>query len=352
MAKLIYSVITSLDGYVADQDGNFDWAAPDEEVHAFVNDRERQVGTYLYGRRMYDVMVYWETAHTQRDLPPVEQDYASIWRAADKIVYSRTLQAASSARTRIEHDFDAEAVRQLKGTAQRDISVAGPGLAAQAIQAGLVDECHLFLNPVVVGGGNPALPDDVRLDLELLDEHRIGNGVVHLHYRIRARPGVWRTGFREHRERILAVRPEGWHRGKRDRSMRRSSPSPRRAPPAASCDKSPQGAGDNGVHHVDEHSSASQNMAERRSAGTHQIRGHQAGGVVVAGCDEILLDLGVQGDVGAAKPVHPDQHRRVVCAGVVDPNAGECAEYQGARGQADGQHAEGRPEPGRLGNER
>jgi dihydrofolate reductase len=184
MAKLIYSAITSLDGYVADQDGNFDWAAPDEEVHAFVNDLERQVGTHLYGRRMYEVMVYWETADTLADQPPVEQEYTRIWQAADKIVYSRTLKEASSERTRIEHDFDPQAIRQLTAAAQRDISVAGPGLAAQAIKAGLVDECHLFLNPVV-GGGNPALPSDVRLELELLDEHRFGSGVVHLHYRIR-----------------------------------------------------------------------------------------------------------------------------------------------------------------------
>jgi len=187
MAKLIYSAITSLDGYAADEDGNFDWAAPDEEVHAFVNDLERQVGTYLYGRRMYEVMVYWETAHTRADQPPVEQDYARIWQAADKIIYSKSLQTTSSARTRIEHDFEPEAVRQLKTAAQRDISVAGPDLAGQAIKAGLVDECHLFLNPVVVGGGNSALPSNVRLDLELLDEHRFRNGVVHLRYRIRPR---------------------------------------------------------------------------------------------------------------------------------------------------------------------
>jgi dihydrofolate reductase len=184
MAKLIYSAITSLDGYVADRDGNFDWAAPDEEVHAFVNDLERQVGTHLYGRRMYEVMVYWETADTLADQPPVEQEYTRIWQAADKIVYSRTLKETSSERTRIEHDFDPQAIRQLTAAAQRDISVAGPGHAAQAIKAGLVDERHLFLNPVVVGGGNPALPSDVRLELEQLDEHRFGSGVVHLHYRI------------------------------------------------------------------------------------------------------------------------------------------------------------------------
>ena len=183
MAKLIYSAITSLDGYVADEEGNFDWAAPDEEVHRFVNDLERSVGTNLYGRRMYEVMVYWETALTLPDQPPVVQDFAQIWQAADKIVYSKTLETVSSARTRVERDFDPEAVRQMKAAAGRDISVGGPDLAAQAIKAGLVDEYHLFLTPVVVGGGNNALPDNVRLELELLGERRFGNGVVYLHYR-------------------------------------------------------------------------------------------------------------------------------------------------------------------------
>ena len=185
MAKLIYSGITSLDGYVADADGNFDWSVPDEEVHTFVNDLERPVGTYLYGRRMYEVMVAWETVHTLADQPPFVQDFAGIWRAADKIVYSKTLQAVSSARTRIERDFDPEAVRQMKASAGRDITVGGPDLAAQALKAGLVDECHLFVAPIVVGGGKQFLPDDVRLKLELLDERRFGNGVVHLHYRTR-----------------------------------------------------------------------------------------------------------------------------------------------------------------------
>jgi dihydrofolate reductase len=182
MAKLIYSAITSLDGYVADEDGHFDWAAPDEEVHSFVNDVERPVGTYLYGRRMYEVMVYWETGNTLADQPPFIQDFARIWQAADKIVYSKTLETVSSARTRIERDFDPEAVRQLKATAARDLTVGGPDLAAQAIKARLVDEYHLFLTPVVVGSGKRALPDSVRLDLELLDERRFGSGVVHLHY--------------------------------------------------------------------------------------------------------------------------------------------------------------------------
>jgi dihydrofolate reductase len=185
MAKLIYSAITSLDGYIADEDGNFDWAAPDEEVHTFVNALERPVGTYLYGRRMYEVMVAWETAHTFADQRPVTQDFAKIWQAADKVVYSRTLAAVSSARTRIERDFDPEAVRQLKASAGRDITVGGPDLAAQAIRAGLVDEYHLFLTPFVVGGGNHSLPNNIRLKLELLDERRFRTGVVYLRYRTR-----------------------------------------------------------------------------------------------------------------------------------------------------------------------
>jgi dihydrofolate reductase len=183
VAKLIYSAITSLDGYVADEDGNFDWAAPDEEVHRFVNDLERPVGTYLYGRRMYEVMVYWETAHTLADQSPFIRDFAEIWQAADKIVYSRTLETAASARTRIERGFDPETVRQLKASAGRDITVGGPDLAAQAIEAGLVDELQLLVAPVVVGGGKQALPDKLRLKLELLDERRFGSGVVYLNYR-------------------------------------------------------------------------------------------------------------------------------------------------------------------------
>jgi dihydrofolate reductase len=183
MARLIYSAITSVDGYVADEDGNFDWAAPDEEVHAFVNDLERRVGTYLYGRRMYEVMVYWETADAVADQPPVVRDFAQIWQAADKIVYSTTLETASSARTRIEREFDPDAVRRLKAAAGRDLSVGGPHLAAQALRAGLVDECHLFVTPMVVGGGTQSLPNNVRVTLELLDERRFGSGVVHLHYR-------------------------------------------------------------------------------------------------------------------------------------------------------------------------
>jgi dihydrofolate reductase len=185
MAKLIYSAITSLDGYVADEDGNFDWAVPDEDVHSFVNDLERPVGTYLYGRRMYEVMVYWETALTLADQPPAIQDFAQIWQAADKVVYSNTLETVSSARTRIERDFEPEAVRRMKARAVRDLTVGGPDLAAQAIKAGLVDEYHLLVTPVVVGGGKHSFPNNVRVGLELLDERRFDSGVVHLHYRTR-----------------------------------------------------------------------------------------------------------------------------------------------------------------------
>ena len=182
-AKLIYSAITSLDGYVADVNGNFDWAAPDEELHTFVNDLERPVGTYLYGRRMYEVMVYWE-AEPPADQPQFVRDFAEIWRSADKIVYSKTLQTVSSARTRIERDFDPESVRQMKATAGRDLTVGGPDLADQAIRAGLVDEFQLFVAPVVIGGGKQSLRNDVRLGLELVDERRFASGVVHLRYRI------------------------------------------------------------------------------------------------------------------------------------------------------------------------
>src|SRR5918912_382415 len=182
MARLIYSAITSLDGYVADENGTFDWAAPDEEVHIFINDLERPVGTYLYGRRMYEVMVAWETLLLHAEQPPYIQDFAEIWQAADKIVYSKTLETVSSARTRIERDFDPEAVWQTKAQAEHDILVGGPDLAAQAIEAGLVDEWHLFVAPIVVGGGKQSLPDDVRLQLELLDERRFEGGMVYLHY--------------------------------------------------------------------------------------------------------------------------------------------------------------------------
>jgi dihydrofolate reductase len=182
MGKLIYAAIASLDGYVEDEEGKFDWAVPDEVVHGFVNDLERPIGTYLYGRRMYETMVFWETAGAAADEPPVFQDYAGIWRGAEKVVYSRTLETVSSARTRIEPEFDAAAVRRLKESSATDVSVGGAELAGQALGAGLVDECHLLLFPIVVGGGKRALPDNVRTQLELLDERRFANGVVHLHY--------------------------------------------------------------------------------------------------------------------------------------------------------------------------
>lgn len=184
MAKLIYSTVSSLDGYIADENGNFDWAAPDDELHAFVNDLERPVGTYLYGRRMYEVMRYWENPDLLADRSQVMRDFAAIWQAADKVVYSRTLGTASSAKTQIARDFDPEATRKLKSAADRDITVGGPQLAAQAIRAGLVDEFQLFLVPILVGGGNRSLPDDVLLNLELLDEHRFDSGVVYLRYRL------------------------------------------------------------------------------------------------------------------------------------------------------------------------
>jgi dihydrofolate reductase len=184
MAKLIYYAISSLDGYIEDADGKFDWAEPDEEVHAFVNDLVRPVGTYLLGRRMYETMVFWERPPDLASQPPVVQDFAEIWQRAEKIVYSNTLQTASSAKTRIEREFDPEAVRQLKARVARDLTIGGPELAAQAIEAGLVDEYHLLLVPVVVGGGKRSLPDgNVRLKLELRDERRFGNGTMYLHYR-------------------------------------------------------------------------------------------------------------------------------------------------------------------------
>ena len=177
----MYLAICSVDGYVEDASGSFEWAAPDEEVHAFANDLTRSVDTHLYGRRMYEVMSYWEDPPGDSD--PVELEYAQVWQAADKVVYSRTLEDVSSSRTRLEREFDPRAVAQLKASAERDLSIGGPELAAHGFRAGLIDECHLFLSPVVVGGGNKAMPDGVRVQFELLDERRFGNGVVHLHYR-------------------------------------------------------------------------------------------------------------------------------------------------------------------------
>lgn len=184
MAKLIYSMITSLDGYIEDENGNFDWAEPDEEAHRFINDLQRHVGTYLFGRRMYETMAAWET---DADLAAAQSehiaDFARIWQAAEKMVFSRTLATASTRKTRIERDFDPDAIRRMKASAQGDIAVGGPELAAHAFKADLVDECHLFLAPVVVGGGKRSLPDDVRLDLALVDERRFAGGIVFLRYR-------------------------------------------------------------------------------------------------------------------------------------------------------------------------
>lgn len=183
MAKLIYSTITSLDGYVADDQGNFDWGEPDEEVFVFVNDLERRCGTTLYGRRMYETMVYWETIDVSGDVPEFIKDFTSVWRAQEKVVYSTTLESVSSARTRLERTFDADTVRRMKVTSEHDISIGGANLAGQAIMAGLVDELHLFVTPVTVGGGTPAHPTHRLTNLELLDVHHFGGGTVHLKYR-------------------------------------------------------------------------------------------------------------------------------------------------------------------------
>ena len=182
MAKLTYTAITSLDGCINDEAGNFEWAAPDEEEHAFANDLDRAIGTHLYGRRMYEVMRYWEAPPA--DSSPVALDYAGVWQAADKVVYSTTLETVTTARTRIERTFEPEAVRQMKAGADRDLSIGGSGLAAQAIANGLVDELHLLVHPVIVGGGTRALPHDVRVELALLDERRFASGVVYLRYRV------------------------------------------------------------------------------------------------------------------------------------------------------------------------
>ncbi len=184
MAMLIYSALASLDGFVEDEAGKFDWAAPGEDVHAFVNELERPVGTYLYGRRMYETMVYWETVGTGPEQPAVAREFADIWRRAEKIVYSRTLQATASERTRIEREFDADAVRRLKQDAAAEVTVGGAELAAQAMAAGLVDELQLFLNPIVVGSGRRALAGNVQLELQ--DERRFPSGVVYLRYRVRS----------------------------------------------------------------------------------------------------------------------------------------------------------------------
>ena len=185
MARLIYSAISSLDGYTEDMEGNFDWAAPDEEVHRFINNLERTAGTHLYGRRMYETLMVWETDPNLAAESPLLREFAEMWQAANKIVYSRTLQAASTRKTQLERNFDPEAIRQLKETVEQDILIGGPELAAHAFRAGLIDECQLFITPIIVGGGKPALPDNVWLELELLEERRFGNGVVFLRYRAR-----------------------------------------------------------------------------------------------------------------------------------------------------------------------
>jgi dihydrofolate reductase len=186
LSKLIYSAIASLDGYIEDEHGRFDWAAPDAGVFAFVNELERPIGTYLYGRRMYETMVYWEAASAAPDQSEQSRQFAAIWKAADKLVYSRTLEGVSSARTRIERDFDPDAIRELKDSSARDITVGGAELAAQAIAAGLVDECHLFLGPILIGAGKRALPSNGRVQLELQDERRFESGVVYLRYALRS----------------------------------------------------------------------------------------------------------------------------------------------------------------------
>ena len=183
MGDLFFSMTASLDGYIADEEGRFDWAEPSPEVHAFINDLHRDVGTYLFGRRAYEVMTVWETWSVE-DEPPAIRDYAEIWRATDKVVYSTTLEDVSTSRTRLERSFDAEQVREMKRSAARDLNVGGAGLAAEALRAGLMDELRLFVSPVLVGGGTRALPDDVRLGLELLDERRFGNGTMYLRYRV------------------------------------------------------------------------------------------------------------------------------------------------------------------------
>jgi dihydrofolate reductase len=185
MADLIYSAISSLDGYIEDTDGKFDWAMPDEEVHRFINNLERAAGTYLYGRRMYETMMVWETDPNLAAESPLMRDFADIWQAANKIVYSKTLETVSTRKTQLERSLDPEAIRQLKEAIEQDILIGGSELAAHAFRSGLIDECHLFLIPIIVGGGKQSLPDNVRLELELLEERRFGNGVVFLRYRTR-----------------------------------------------------------------------------------------------------------------------------------------------------------------------
>jgi dihydrofolate reductase len=183
MAKILYSAATSLDGYINDAQGKFDWAAPDEEVHTFFNDLARPVGTHLYGRRMYEMMRYWQDPDDLENQADYIRDFAEIWQGAEKVVYSRTLDSASTPQTLLEREFDPEAVREMKEAADADLSVGGSNLAAEALRAGLVDELHQVLHAVIVGAGTPWLPGGLRLDLELVDERRFSSGAVHLHYR-------------------------------------------------------------------------------------------------------------------------------------------------------------------------
>ena len=186
MANLVFSAIVSLDGYVADAEGRFDWSMPDHEVHAAVNDLVRDVGTYLYGRRLYEVMAVWQDMGGDPDEAAEVNDFAAIWQSADKVVYSTTLEGVSTPRTRLERAFDADAIRAMKAKSERDIAIGGPTLAAHAFRAGLVDDLHLFISPMLVGGGTRALPDGIRSALVLADQRRFGNGVVHLHHRMSA----------------------------------------------------------------------------------------------------------------------------------------------------------------------
>jgi dihydrofolate reductase len=190
MARLIYSAISSLDGYIEDANGKFDWAVPDEEVHRYINDLVRSTSTYLYGRRMYETMMGWETDPALAAQSPLMQDFAEVWGAADKIVYSKTLEVVATRKTRIEQDFNPKMIRKLKAVARHDILIGGPNLAAYAFRARLIDECHLFLAPVIVGGGKQSLPNNIRLELLLLEEHRFSNGMVHLRYQAQQQRGA------------------------------------------------------------------------------------------------------------------------------------------------------------------
>ena len=186
MAKLTYVTNVSLDGYIEDAQGGLDWTEPTDEYFAFITDLVRLIGTWLYGRRLYETMAVWETDPTLAGESELNADFANVWQAADKIVYSTTLDAVSTANTRLERRFDADSVRDMKTSAASDLAVGGANLTAHAFSAGLVDECQLFVYPVLLGGGKHAFPSDVRVQLELLEEHRFGGGAVHLRYRIQS----------------------------------------------------------------------------------------------------------------------------------------------------------------------